>query len=280
MSFFNETLINSVVFHKNLYATQKGKPFVPTVVSEIKTFIGINVYMGITVKPNYRDYWSTEPDLGESYVSQLMPVKWFSFLLSHLHLNKNVLVPDRNSPNHDKLYKLRPFLEHMQAMFLDCYKPHQKQAIDESMSGRDFDRMSGRKEAHFVYGQFLLIVSSLQHLEVDQANYSCGTVNPRRKYLPKLKEEKQLQGGEFDYRVSDDGVAVYRWKDNRAIKIISSCHDPAEVSIVNRKVKDGTLKAINFPIVVKDYNANMNFVDNFDRLKGTTLQTGKAINGG
>ncbi|XP_049816454.1 piggyBac transposable element-derived protein 3-like [Schistocerca nitens] len=129
--FFDETLIKHIVFQNNLYATQKGKTFMPTKEVEIKTFIGIN--MGITKKPSYRDYWSTDPDLGESYISKLFPVKRFSWLLSNWHLNDNSVAPDRNNQNYDKLYKLRPFLDHVNRKFQDCYKPHQKLAIDEAL---------------------------------------------------------------------------------------------------------------------------------------------------
>ncbi|XP_049942547.1 piggyBac transposable element-derived protein 4-like [Schistocerca serialis cubense] len=131
--FFFETLIKHIVFQTNLYATQKGKIFVPTNEVKIKTFIGINLYMGITKKPSYRHYWSTDPDLGESSISKLLPVKRFSWVMSNLHLNDNSIAPDRNSQNYDKLYNLRPFLDHLNRKFQDCYKPHQKLAIDEAM---------------------------------------------------------------------------------------------------------------------------------------------------
>jgi hypothetical protein len=62
---------------------QIGKPFTPTSAEEIRVFLGINLYMGITRKPSYRDYQSNEPDLHDSYVSQLMPVKRLFSAQSH-----------------------------------------------------------------------------------------------------------------------------------------------------------------------------------------------------
>ncbi|XP_049816570.1 piggyBac transposable element-derived protein 3-like [Schistocerca nitens] len=97
--------------------------------------------------------------------------------------------------------------------------------------------------------------------------YACGTINPRRKNIPKLEEEKELERGEFDYKISNDSIIIYRWKDNRAVNLISTCHSPSDVSTVTRKMKDGTITNITCPIVLKDYNSSMNYVDNFDRLE-------------
>jgi hypothetical protein len=38
--------------------------------------------------------------------------------------------------------------------------------------------------------------------------FACGTVNPTRKGLPKLKEEKYINRGDFDFIVSNDRVCV------------------------------------------------------------------------
>lgn len=73
-------------------------------------FLGINILMGIKPLPSYRDYWSSSPDLHDDYLSKLMSVNRFGWLLSHIHLNDNNLMPGRDQPNYDKLYKLRPFL--------------------------------------------------------------------------------------------------------------------------------------------------------------------------
>ncbi|KAJ8868094.1 hypothetical protein PR048_031903 [Dryococelus australis] len=56
-------------------------------------------------------------------------------------------------------------------------------------------------------------------------------------------------------------------KDNRAMNLILTCHDPSDVSSVNRKMKDGIITTIKCPQVLKDYNSHMNFVNNFDKLK-------------
>ena len=89
--------------------------------------------MGITRKPSYRDYWASDPDLHNEFISRLMTVKRFSFLLSHLHLNDNSMQPRHDSQNLDKLYKLRPLIDNLCNSFSKCYSAHAEVAVDESM---------------------------------------------------------------------------------------------------------------------------------------------------
>lgn len=132
-----DEIIDEIVFQTNLYAEQNfqkiNKAYQPTDKEEIKTFIGINLLMGIKKLPSYRDYWSTKPSLHDSYISRLSTVHRFGWHLSNIHLNDNNLMPNRGSPNFDKLYKVRPFLEQLKKNFKACLCPHENLAVDESM---------------------------------------------------------------------------------------------------------------------------------------------------
>lgn len=119
--FFTDRVIESLVFQTNLFAQQEGKQYKPTNVDEMKTFIGINLMMGIKTVPSYRDYWSTNKYLHDPFISSLMPVKRFSWLLSHLHVNDNSLLPSRGDPSFDKLYKIRPLISELQNNFSQCF---------------------------------------------------------------------------------------------------------------------------------------------------------------
>lgn len=134
---FTDDILNYLVFQTNLYAEQefhaKGKPYNKTCIAEIKTFLGINLLMGIKQYPSYRDHWSTSPDLHDPYISKLMTLHRFGWLLSHLHLNDNSVIPPRGSDTYDKLYKVRPFLESLKTNFQACLQPHENIAVDESM---------------------------------------------------------------------------------------------------------------------------------------------------
>lgn len=129
--------ISHLVFQTNLYAeqikTSSGKNYTPTTTKEMNTFLGINLLMGIKHCPSYKDYWSSAPDLNDAFISGLMSLKRFSWLLSHLHVNDNSIMPGRSSPNFDKLFKLRPMLDVLSVNFEKCLLPNQRIAADESM---------------------------------------------------------------------------------------------------------------------------------------------------
>lgn len=122
-----------VVFQTNLYAQQAGKPYTPTTEQEMRSFLGLNLLMGIKRSPSYRDYWSSAPDLHDPFISKIMTVNRFGWLLSHLHLNDNVLQPPRAHPDFDRLYKVRPLLSELSRSFATNYLPKEYLAIDESM---------------------------------------------------------------------------------------------------------------------------------------------------
>lgn len=135
--FLNDELLELITYQTNLYAQQEylrsGKQFTPTMKSEVETFIGLNILMGIKKLPSYKDYWSSAPDLHDPYISSKMNLNRFSWLLGNLHLNDNSSIPPRSDPNYDKLYKLRPFLDMVLENFQNNFIPTENIAVDESM---------------------------------------------------------------------------------------------------------------------------------------------------
>ncbi|KAJ8942608.1 hypothetical protein NQ314_010029 [Rhamnusium bicolor] len=131
--FISDQLLDRIVYQTNLYAAQghitSGKKYTQTDIDEIKVFLGINILMGIKHLPSYRDHWSSEPDLHDYFISNLMSVNRFRWLLGNLHLNDNISMPR----NYDKLYKLRPFLSSLEESFQRCLHLHEHVAIDEGM---------------------------------------------------------------------------------------------------------------------------------------------------
>ncbi|XP_014487182.1 PREDICTED: piggyBac transposable element-derived protein 3-like [Dinoponera quadriceps] len=89
--------------------------------------------MGVKRLPSYRDYWSTNAQLNDSYIGSIMSVKRFSFLLLHLHLNDASKEPKRNEPQYNKLYKVAPHLNILSETYTMFYNPNRDQSIDESM---------------------------------------------------------------------------------------------------------------------------------------------------
>lgn len=130
---FSKEIIEHIVFQTNLYAQQSEKKYIATSDKEIKTFLAINLLMGIKKSPSYRDYWSSDPKLKDPFISNLMSRHRFDWILFNLHLNNNVLMPNRNSPDYDRLYRVRPFIDMILGNFKKCYLPGEFLAVDESM---------------------------------------------------------------------------------------------------------------------------------------------------
>jgi len=74
----------------------------------------------------------------------------------------------------------------------------------------------------------------------DNLIYAVGTVNASRKNLPKLKDDKLILRGEYDWKIFNTGIVMYKWKDNKCVHLLSSLHSPEDTGNVNRKSKDGT----------------------------------------
>lgn len=132
---FRDELFEHIAFQTNLYSAQKNgnRTPPPTSVEEIKAFFGINLLMGLTKKPSYKDYWSSQMHIRDQFISSVMNRDRFSYLLSCIHLNDNILQPKKGTPDFDKLYKIRPLLDSLSVTFLNCYNPGPSQSIDESM---------------------------------------------------------------------------------------------------------------------------------------------------
>ena len=68
--FLSQDVIDLIVFQTNLYAQQSWKSYSPTNDDEIRTFLGMNVLMGVKKLPIYRDYWSSDPKLNDFFISK------------------------------------------------------------------------------------------------------------------------------------------------------------------------------------------------------------------
>jgi len=80
-------------------------------------------------------YWSKDPALGVPFVKHVMTRDRFDKLNQYLHLNNNENFVPRGQPNHDKLFKVRPFLEAVMKNFREEYRPKQNSSMNEAMVG-------------------------------------------------------------------------------------------------------------------------------------------------
>ncbi|KRZ88096.1 PiggyBac transposable element-derived protein 1 [Trichinella sp. T8] len=96
--YFHPTLLNPIVEQAHVYAAQCNSNFQITE-TELETFIGTLLKMGLVPKPRYSMYWSTE-------------LRCDAIVLRYLHFNDNSeAVLDRESPRYDRLFKIRSLIQ-------------------------------------------------------------------------------------------------------------------------------------------------------------------------
>ncbi|XP_055308654.1 piggyBac transposable element-derived protein 3-like [Sitodiplosis mosellana] len=79
---------------------------------------------------NIKAYWNSADDLRNEMISQTMRRNRFQEILRVLHFEPNLHPPENNK---DKLWKLRPMMDHLKANFLKHFHPTQHLSYDESM---------------------------------------------------------------------------------------------------------------------------------------------------
>ena len=128
-TFIDDEMFDKMHYETYLKSVLKEKP-ASISKEEIKVFIGINLMMNYQVLPSIQHCWSTHDDLKVLPIQKAINRDRFQTILSNFHLNDNRLIdPD----NRDKLYKVRPFLEHLSKVFIQNRSLNEYLCIDESM---------------------------------------------------------------------------------------------------------------------------------------------------
>jgi len=137
--FITKEIIDLMVNETNKYAEQelsKGQlksgsrkhSWVATNDVEMKHFLGLLIIMGIVVKKNIADYWSTDPVIATPYVNTIMPRNRFQLLLKFWHFANN-----EDAIEGDRLHKLRNVCNALISRFQALYEPEKELSIDEAM---------------------------------------------------------------------------------------------------------------------------------------------------
>ena len=98
---------------------------------DIKKLFGIILYMGIVKLPNRRMYWQSQTRI--DLIADAMPVNRFAQILHVLHYNDNNLIPNANSQNYNKCYKVQPLLDHLREKFASVVVPETFLSVDEQV---------------------------------------------------------------------------------------------------------------------------------------------------
>lgn len=134
--FFDDCTYQLIVDETNRYARQNNlRHWSDTSVDEIKAVFGIMIAAGLHKLPDITLYWSTNPLYRVQPIADIMTMKRYKKLLQALHLNDNLKTPTRRSPSFDKLYKVRPLVDHLNDKFQHACIDSSSQSVDEAMIG-------------------------------------------------------------------------------------------------------------------------------------------------
>ncbi|CAH2102653.1 unnamed protein product [Euphydryas editha] len=131
LHYFSPDFLQKISDETNLYCkqTNPSNPFSITAM-EVKKFIGILLFMSVEHFPSVRSYWNEK--FGYEPIKKVMPVNRFEMIRSFLHFNNNENHLPPEHPNHDRLYKLRPVIDHLNKKFASV-PLDQRVSIDEQM---------------------------------------------------------------------------------------------------------------------------------------------------
>lgn len=120
---YSAELLKSVVSpHSRLKQWENVTP------TEMKTFLGIIMWMGLCPKPSIASYWKTNNIIYISNIPKFMKRKRFELLLRTFHCSYNALCPPG-----DRLFKVNKLLDLLLSKFKMARAPKQSMCIDESM---------------------------------------------------------------------------------------------------------------------------------------------------
>ena len=109
--------------------------WVETNKEEIQAFLGLRIAMGLCSKSSLEDYWSKWWLTQTPNFAQVMPRNRFQLLCTFLHFVDNNDRLDREDPNYDPLFKIRPVLDVILPAWDRTMTPGKNLSIDESMVG-------------------------------------------------------------------------------------------------------------------------------------------------
>lgn len=89
--------------------------------------------MSVVVLPSLGDYWRNHKDLHYQPVAGRITRERYQTISRYLHFVDNNTLASRGDSNYDRLGKVRPVLEGVNANFQAVYNPHREVTIDEAM---------------------------------------------------------------------------------------------------------------------------------------------------
>ena len=95
---------------------------------ELKTILGINIAMAINELSTIGEYWRADNLVGNDGIQNTMVSKHFCETLKNQHFTDN-----RKVDKTEKVFKMRPVIEHLSSKFSEVLSNHREQNIDENL---------------------------------------------------------------------------------------------------------------------------------------------------
>ena len=123
--FFTEDLLETIVMQTNLYVNRdKNKDHICVDKEELLKFLG--VLSGYHSLPGEQNYWSNQPDMGDSIVSKALSRKRFLSIKSKIHF-----VDSNTLDGSNKMAKIEPLYSTLNVSFIKHGIFHDRLSIDE-----------------------------------------------------------------------------------------------------------------------------------------------------
>ena len=139
-----------------------------------------------------------------------------------------------------------------------------------SLSGRVVVDLTKHLEGKYHKVYFNNFLSSVPLCEYLCRNgiLAFGTITSSQKCLPvpELLTDMEMNRGDYDYRSTSSGIAIFKWMDTKPVYFISNFHGVQETT-VKRNQKDSFYVFVTCPSLVKDYNAFIFGVDKHDQMR-------------
>ncbi|KAL3201041.1 hypothetical protein MRX96_012874 [Rhipicephalus microplus] len=130
-NFFDVTFLSHICEQSSLYSAQRNPNKVASMtVNDLEQFIGTLLTMSLMKLPQTRMYWSQR--FRVSQVADTMTRDRWEEIKQSLHFSDNQEAPDQNGPERNRLYKVRPLLDHLVAKCREIPKS-QKLCVDEQL---------------------------------------------------------------------------------------------------------------------------------------------------
>lgn len=128
--FFDDEFIEFIVTESNRYALHKNCPDPNITAGEVRCFLAILILSGYNKLPSKRMYWEKSDDVQNKLVTNAMRRNRFELILRFIHFSNN---GEFNPDTRDKLWKIRPLINHLKEKFAKYFVPEQNLSFDESM---------------------------------------------------------------------------------------------------------------------------------------------------